>query len=95
MSIGCNFKAVVTVQIINLDCFDFVIGLDMIKAYKMELRHDPFCVTAMAYSNLRGPSNASRAPRRVNLPICINSLRDDEGHDASHYLCDVQNFRAE
>jgi hypothetical protein len=95
MSIGCNFKAVVTVQIINLDCFDFVIGLDMIKAYKMELRHDPFRVTAMAYSNLRGPSNASRAPRRVHLPICINSLRDDEGHDASHYLCDVQNFRAE
>jgi hypothetical protein len=88
MSIGCNFKAVVTVQIINLDCFDFVIGLDMIKAYKMELRHDPFRVTAMAYSNLRGPSNASRAPRRVHLPICINSLRDDEGHDASHYLCE-------
>jgi hypothetical protein len=37
MSIGCNFKAVVTVQIINLECFDFVIGLDMIKAYNMEL----------------------------------------------------------
>ena len=37
MSIGCSFKAVVTVQIINLECFDFVIGLDMIKAYKMEL----------------------------------------------------------
>ncbi len=74
MSIGCNFKAVVTVQIINLECFDFVIGLDMIKAYKMELRHDPFRVTAMAYSNLRGPSNASRTPSCVNLPICINSL---------------------
>jgi hypothetical protein len=28
MSIGCNFKAVVTVQIISLDSFDFVIGLD-------------------------------------------------------------------
>jgi hypothetical protein len=54
ISIGCNFKAVVTVQIINLDVFDFVIGLDMIRAYKM-----------------------------------------DEGHDDSHYLCDVQNFRAE
>jgi len=37
MSIGCNFKAVVSVQIINLDSFDFVIGLNMIKAYKMEL----------------------------------------------------------
>jgi hypothetical protein len=86
---------VVTVQIISLDSFDFVIGLDMIKAYKMELRHDPFRVTAISYSNLRGPSNASRAPRRVNLPFCINSLKDDEGHDASHYLCDVQNFRAE
>jgi hypothetical protein len=35
MSIGCNFKA--SVQIINLDSFDFVIGLDMIKTYKMEL----------------------------------------------------------
>jgi hypothetical protein len=31
MFIGCNFKSVVTVQIINLDSFDFVIGLDMIK----------------------------------------------------------------
>ena len=30
----------------------------------------------------------------MNLPICINSLKDAEGHDASHYLCDVQNFRA-
>ncbi len=29
MSIGGNFKAVVTVQIINLDFFDFVIGLDI------------------------------------------------------------------
>jgi hypothetical protein len=28
MSIGCNFKAVATVQIINLDSFDFVIGRD-------------------------------------------------------------------
>ena len=31
----------------------------------------------------------------MNLPICINSLKDDEGHDDSHYLCDVQNFRVE
>ncbi len=31
----------------------------------------------------------------MNLPICINSLKDDEGHDANHYLCDVQNFRSE
>ncbi len=22
----------------------------------------------------------------MNLPICINSLKDDEGHDASHYF---------
>ena len=31
----------------------------------------------------------------MNLPICINSLKDDEGHDTIHYLCDVQNFRSE
>ncbi len=37
MSIGCTFEEVVTVQIINFDYFDFVIGLDMIKAYKMEM----------------------------------------------------------
>jgi hypothetical protein len=36
MSIG-YFKDVVTVQIINLDSFDFVVGVDMIKSYKMEL----------------------------------------------------------
>ncbi len=79
----------------HFDFFDFVIGLDMIRVYKMELRHDPFRVTVISYSNLRGPSNASRTPRRVNLTICINSLKDDEGHDARHCLCDVQNFRAE
>jgi hypothetical protein len=55
MSIGCNFKSVMTVQIISLDSFDFVIGLDMIKTYKMELRHDPFRVTAISYNNLWGP----------------------------------------
>jgi hypothetical protein len=93
MSIGCNFKT--SVQIINLDSFDFVIGLDMIKEYKMELRHDTFRVTAISYGNLRSPSNASRTPRCVNLPICINSLKDEEGHDVSHYLCDVQNFHTE
>ena len=48
ISIGCNFKAVVTVQMMNLDSFDFVIGLDMIRDYKMELRHDPFRVTAIS-----------------------------------------------
>jgi hypothetical protein len=31
----------------------------------------------------------------VNLPICINSLKDDEGHDVSHCLCDVQIFWTE
>ncbi len=87
-----NFKVVVTVQIISLDSFDFVVGLDMIKTYKMELLHDPFCVMTISYSNLRSPSNVSRTPRRVNLPICINSLKDDAGHDDNHYLCDVQNF---
>ncbi len=54
-----------------------------------------FKEATISYSNLRGPANVSRDPRRVNLPICINSLKDAEGHDASHYLCDVQNFRAE
>ncbi len=76
MSIGCNFKVVLTVQIINLDSFDFVIGLDMITTYKIELRHDPFRVTAISYRNLRGPSNASRAPSRVNLP---NLCQFEEG----------------
>ncbi len=31
----------------------------------------------------------------MNLPIYINSLKDDEGHDDNHYLCDVQKFRSE
>jgi hypothetical protein len=37
LSIGCNFKAVVRSQVINLDSFDMIIGLDMIHAHKMEL----------------------------------------------------------
>ena len=61
----------------------------------MDLRHDPFRVTVMTYINLLGPSNESRDPRSVNLTICINSRRDDEGHDVSHYLCHVQNFCSE
>jgi hypothetical protein len=52
MSIGCNVKSVVTFQIINLDSFDLVIGLDVIKVYKMELRHNQFRFTAISYSNL-------------------------------------------
>jgi hypothetical protein len=61
----------------------------------MELRHDQFRVTTISYINLRVPSNASRDPRRVKLPICINSLKDVEGHDVNHCLCDIQKFRAE
>jgi hypothetical protein len=52
--------------------------------------HDPFRVTTISYNNLRGPSHDSRTPRHVNLSICINSLKDDEGHDDNHYLFDVQ-----
>jgi hypothetical protein len=37
LSIGCNFKAVVRAQVINLDSFDMIIGLDMIHVHKMEL----------------------------------------------------------
>ena len=95
LSIGCNFKAVVRAQVINLDSFDMIIGLDMIHVHKMELRHDPFRVSALSSANLRGGGRASRPLKRVNLPICINSLRDAQGHDISHYLCDTENFRAD
>ena len=60
-----------------------------------ELRHDPFRVSALSFSNLRGGGRASRPLKRVNLPICIDSLRDAHGHDISHYLCDTENFRAD
>ena len=95
LSIGCNFEAVVRAQVINLDSFDMIIGLDMIHAHKMELRHDPFRASALSSVNLLGGGRASRPLKRVNLPICINSLSDAHGHDISHYLCDTENFRSD
>ena len=68
---------------------------ELLAQLRDELRHDPFRVSALSFSNLRGGGRVSRPLKRVNLPICINSLRDAHGHDISHYLCDTENFRAD
>ena len=44
--IGLKFKARVQLRVINLDRFDMIIGLDLIRDYKIELRWDPFRLEA-------------------------------------------------
>jgi hypothetical protein len=33
--------------------------------------------------------------KRVDFPVCINSIRHAEGHDISHYLCSMSDFHFE
>ncbi len=45
LSIGESFQEKVTLVIINLDQFDFVIGLPDIMGFRMELRSDPMRIS--------------------------------------------------
>ena len=81
-SIGHQFKTTAQFRVINLDIFDMIIGMDLFLRYRFTFDYDPFRVSAVC------PCTSSRPARRVNLPICLLSRRDDQGRDCSTYLCD-------
>jgi hypothetical protein len=58
-----------------------IIGMDLFLRHQFTFEYDPFRVSALC------PGTNSRAARRVNLPICLLSRRDDKGRDCSTYLC--------
>ncbi len=96
LSIDCNFKSVVRTEVINLDSFDMIIGLDMIHDHKMEFRHDPFRVSGLSSTNFRGGGRVSRPLKRVNLRhVSIPREIHTVTTDISHYLCDIENFRGD
>ena len=64
-----------------------IIGLDMIRLFQMELRHEPFRITALK----RAPNQVAK---RVNLPTCVLARRDAQGRDQSAYVCDKTEFLA-
>ena len=88
-SIGQQFRVTVLMTVIHLDIFDVIIGMDMIRQFQMELRHEPFRITA-----LRPSTKANQVAKRVNLPTCVLARRDAQGRDQSAYVCDKTEFVA-
>ncbi len=71
-------------QVIQLERVDMIISIDMFHRFKMEIRHDPLRITALCDNR-----------KKVDFPVCINSIRHEEGHDISHYLCSMSDFHFE
>ena len=68
--IGLRFKARAQLRVINLDRFDMIIGMDLIRNYKIEMRWDPFRLEAPAQdgSNLPpDPQPKSSPPNSCHL----------------------------
>ena len=81
-SIGHRFKTTAQFRVINLDIFDMIIGMDLFLRHQFMFEYDPFRVSAIC------PGTHSRPARRVNLPLCLLSKRDEKGRDCSTYVCD-------
>lgn len=87
LSIGSRFKITAQLRVINLDLFDVIIGMDLFLRHQFTFAYDPFQITAIC------PSTSTRPARRVNLPICLLSRRDEKGRDCSTYVCDAQELQ--
>ena len=59
-----------------------IIGMDLFLRHQFMFEYDPFRVSAIC------PGTHSRPSRRVNLPLCLLSKRDEKGRDCSTYVCD-------
>jgi len=81
-SIRHRFKTTAQFRVINLDLFDMIIGMDLFLRHQFTFEYDPFRVSAIC------PDTHSQTVRRVNLPICLLSRRDDKGRDCSTYVRD-------
>jgi len=76
LSIGESFQEKVTLVVINLDQFDFVIGLPDIMGFRMELRGDPMRIHILG------------ARKRTVAPTVIGSWEDGHGQRRVHVLDD-------
>ena len=88
ISIGMAFKIRYRFRVIKLDRYDIIIGINMIRHFKIEMRHDPFRLTAIRPSSFQG--SRSKVSKRVNLPTCALARRDKDGRDISAYICDKE-----
>jgi hypothetical protein len=84
IAIWSHFKENMLGQVVQLEHFDMIIGIDEFHRFKMEIRHDPFRITVLCDNK-----------KRVDFPVCINSIRHVDGHDISHYLCSISDFHFE
>ena len=60
----------------------------MIRHYRIEMRHEPFRLTAVRPTKVN--SNCTVSSKRVNLPTCVLMGRDTSGRDVSTYVCDKE-----
>lgn len=88
ISIGSAFKVRYRFRVVKLDRFDVIIGINMIRHYKIEMRHEPFRLTAVRPSQVQGKRTVTST--RVNLPTCALARRDTSGRDVSAYICDKE-----
>ena len=82
IAIGPRFKVEVTLRVVQLDKFDVIIGMDLIRQYRIKWDWDPFRITAVT------PPTSTKSSSRVQLPVCFLSRRDAHGRDISSYHCD-------
>jgi hypothetical protein len=74
LNIGEFFKEEVTLVVINLDQFDFIVGLPDIMGFGMELRGDPMRIHILG------------AKKRTVAPAVIGSWEDENGQRRVHVL---------
>jgi hypothetical protein len=76
LNIGESLKEKITFIVINLDQFDFIIGLPDIVGFRMELRGDPMRIHILG------------ARKRTVAPTVIGSWEDGSGQRRVHVLDD-------
>ena len=60
----------------------------MIRHYRIEMRHEPFRLTAVRPTKVN--SNCTVSSKHVNLQTCVLMGRDTSGRDVSTYVCDKE-----
>ena len=74
-----RFRAQVTLIVAELSVFDFIMGFDLIKRFKVRLDFDPLRLSGI------GEGSSKYAGRRVPIPTCMLSRRTSDGRDVSTY----------
>ena len=85
-----TFIKTVLLRVASLCKFDVIIGKDLIDECKMEVRWDPFRITALTRCGKAGNS----VTKRVMLPVCFQPKQAPDGTDVSDYVCDSVEFKS-